>query len=149
MNLLSREKRTQIIAMLCDSNSMRALTRMADVARNTVDKLLCDLGRVSLDYQDRITVNLPCRLMQCERAPRTCACSSLAGTAVGPQRTARPAAIIRRPRSPKGPSSPRRPSSPALRHTSVLRALPGLRGPGVRSYLVKSLAFLLAVKYSS
>jgi transposase len=45
MNKLSTEERKRIIAALVEGNSMRAVARMADVSRNTINKLLCDLGR--------------------------------------------------------------------------------------------------------
>ena len=66
MNRLSREKRAQIIAMLCEGMSMRAVARVADVSRNTVDKLLQNAGSAALDYQDQMMVNLPCRRVQCD-----------------------------------------------------------------------------------
>ena len=43
---------------------MRAVARVADVSRNTVDKLLQNAGSAALDYQDQIMVNLPCRRVQ-------------------------------------------------------------------------------------
>ena len=64
MNRLPKAKRTQVLAMLCEGMSMRA--RVADVARNTVDKLLQDAGSAALDYQDQVMVNLPCRRVQCD-----------------------------------------------------------------------------------
>ena len=39
---------------------------MADVAVNTVIKLLADLGAACLDYQDAVMVNLPCQRLQCD-----------------------------------------------------------------------------------
>ena len=37
---------------------------MIGVSRNTVDKLLRDLGTVCSEYQDKVLVNLPCRRVQ-------------------------------------------------------------------------------------
>ena len=51
---------------LCEGMSMRAVARVADVSRNTVDKLLQNAGSAALDYQDQIMVNLPCRRVQCD-----------------------------------------------------------------------------------
>lgn len=45
---------------------MRAVARMADVSRNTVDKLLCDLGQACSQYQDKAFRNLPCKRVQCD-----------------------------------------------------------------------------------
>jgi transposase len=43
MNRLPIEKRTQIISMLVEGMSMRAVSRVADVSINTVTKLLEDV----------------------------------------------------------------------------------------------------------
>ena len=66
MNKLSTDKRKQIVAALVEGNSMRAVARMADVSRNTVDKLLRDLGRACSDYQDKAFRNLRCKRIQCD-----------------------------------------------------------------------------------
>lgn len=47
---------------------MRAVARVADVSRNTVDKLLQEAGAACLEYQDRVLVDLPCRRIQCDEA---------------------------------------------------------------------------------
>ena len=44
MNKLSTERICQIVAALVEGNSIRATARMADVSKNTVIKLLCELG---------------------------------------------------------------------------------------------------------
>jgi IS1 family transposase len=44
MNRLPAAKRAQILAMLCEGNSMRSTSRLADVSINTVSKLLIDFG---------------------------------------------------------------------------------------------------------
>lgn len=45
---------------------MRAVSRMIGVSRNTVDKLLVDLGGVCSVYQDSAFRNLPCKRIQCD-----------------------------------------------------------------------------------
>ena len=40
MNRLTPEKRTQILHMLCEGTSIRAITRISGVSKNTVAKLL-------------------------------------------------------------------------------------------------------------
>lgn len=45
---------------------MRAVARMADVSRNTVDKLLRDLGRACSEYQDKTFRNLQSKRIQCD-----------------------------------------------------------------------------------
>lgn len=66
MNKLSTKERGQIIHMLVEGNSLRATARMADVSRNTVDKLLSDVGAACLAYQDEHLRNLPCKRIQCD-----------------------------------------------------------------------------------
>src|SRR5205823_6110251 len=46
--------------------SIRAITRLADVSKNTVAKLLVDAGRAFRDYQDRTFRNLACERLQCD-----------------------------------------------------------------------------------
>ncbi len=66
MNKLSLKQRAQILHLLVEGNSLRATARIADVSRNTVDKLLRDVGSACLDYQDKAFVNLPCKRIQCD-----------------------------------------------------------------------------------
>ena len=47
---------------------MRAVARVADVSRNSVNSLLQDAGAACLDYQDRVLVDLPCKRVQCDEA---------------------------------------------------------------------------------
>jgi len=66
MNKLSTEERKRIVSALVEGNSMRAVSRMTGVSRNTIDKLLCDLGAACSEYQDKAFVNLPCKRIQCD-----------------------------------------------------------------------------------
>jgi IS1 family transposase len=66
MNQLTKEKRKQVIASLVEGNSIRATVRMTGAAKNTVIKLLCDLGAVCTEYQDKVFKNLPCKRLQCD-----------------------------------------------------------------------------------
>ena len=68
MNQLSLSKRSQILSMLVEGMSIRAVASVADVSRNTVDKLLQEAGAACLDYQDRALVNLPCQRIRCDQA---------------------------------------------------------------------------------
>jgi IS1 family transposase len=52
MNKLPLEKRVQILSMLCEGSSMRAISRVADVSFNTVAKLLADAGKVCAAFHD-------------------------------------------------------------------------------------------------
>jgi len=50
-NVLSEAKRVQIVSALVEGNSLRATARMAGVSRNTVNKLLLDLGAACAAHQ--------------------------------------------------------------------------------------------------
>src|SRR3954470_4957405 len=66
MNRLSTKKRAQIIGFLVEGNSIRATVRMTGAAKNTVTKLLADLGAACADYQGQALRGLPCRTLQCD-----------------------------------------------------------------------------------
>ncbi len=72
MNTLSLKQRAQILHMLVEGNSLRATARMADVSRNTVDKLLRDVGSACLDYQDQALRGLKCKRVQCDETWSFC-----------------------------------------------------------------------------
>lgn len=61
MNVLNTEKRKNVVSCLVEGNSIRATCRITGVAKNTVSKLLTDLGRVCSAYQDEVLRNLPCK----------------------------------------------------------------------------------------
>jgi IS1 family transposase len=64
MNRLPLEARAKMLHMLVEGNSLRATSRMADVAYNSVLKLVSEAGRACSDYQDRVLRNLPCKHIQ-------------------------------------------------------------------------------------
>jgi len=66
MNRLTREKQRQVVAALVEGNSIRATCRMTGVAKNTVQKLLLDLGKACAEYQDKAFKNLTCKRLQCD-----------------------------------------------------------------------------------
>jgi IS1 family transposase len=66
MNSLSTEKRAQIIGCLVEGNSIRATVRMTGAAKNTITKLLVDLGEACAAYQDQVLRDLPCTTIQCD-----------------------------------------------------------------------------------
>ncbi len=66
MNTLSREKQTQIINSLVEGNSLRATSRLCDVAFNSVLHLLPRIGSACADYQDRVLRGLKCKRIQCD-----------------------------------------------------------------------------------
>lgn len=63
-NILNTAKRAAVVAALVEGNSIRATVRMTGAAKNTVTKLLCDLGEACSRYQDEVMVNLPCKRLQ-------------------------------------------------------------------------------------
>lgn len=66
MNRLSTEKRAQIIGCLVEGNSIRATVRMTGAAKNTIVKLLADLGEACAEYQDGVFQDLPCKVVEAD-----------------------------------------------------------------------------------
>jgi IS1 family transposase len=66
MNKLDTKERARIIHLLCEGMSLRAVARLTGASRNTVDKLLGDVGSACLAYQDEHLRNLPCQRIQCD-----------------------------------------------------------------------------------
>jgi IS1 family transposase len=66
MNRLSKEKQKMVIASLVEGNSIRATVRMTGVAKNTVTKLLADIGHACSEYQHKALRNLTCETIQCD-----------------------------------------------------------------------------------
>jgi IS1 family transposase len=66
MNRLSTKKRAQIIGCLVEGNSIRATVRMTGAAKNTIVKLLADLGEACAEYQDGVFQDLPCKVLEAD-----------------------------------------------------------------------------------
>jgi IS1 family transposase len=66
MNKLSAEKRSQVISALVEGNSIRATVRMTGVSKNTVAKLLIELGAACSGYMNSALMNLTCKRIQCD-----------------------------------------------------------------------------------
>lgn len=66
MNRLPIQQRAAIIGMVAEGNSLRSVSRMADVSINTVTKLLVEAGAACSDYQDRVMRNLKLKRVQCD-----------------------------------------------------------------------------------
>lgn len=66
MNRLSSEKRAQVVAALVEVNSIRAAVRMTGVAKNTVARLLVELGAACLRYSNEALQDLTCRRIQAD-----------------------------------------------------------------------------------
>ena len=64
MNKLSREERGCILHLLCEGNSIRAVTRVTGASKKAVSKLMVDAGQAAAWYQDRVFVSLTCKRLQ-------------------------------------------------------------------------------------
>jgi IS1 family transposase len=64
MNRLDRKTRSQILHLLCEGQSLRAVTRLTGCSKNTVAKLLVEAGHACAAYQDKVLRNLPCKRVQ-------------------------------------------------------------------------------------
>lgn len=66
MNRLDAATRTQVIRCLCEGASIRSSVRITGVAKNTVVKLLVEIGSACARYQDKELRNLPCQRLQAD-----------------------------------------------------------------------------------
>jgi IS1 family transposase len=66
MNRLPIEKRTQIIGLLVEGNSLRATARLSDTSLNTVTKLLVDVGTVCRKYHEEHVKGLKSIRVECD-----------------------------------------------------------------------------------
>ena len=64
MNKLDTAKRAQVVSAIVEGCSIRSIGRMTGVSKNTIVKLLIDLGAVCSDYLDKHLVNLSCERVQ-------------------------------------------------------------------------------------
>lgn len=65
-NILSTEKRCQMVQCLVEGCSIRATARMCGVSFNTVLKFVPWIGRACSEYQDRAHRKLPCKRIQAD-----------------------------------------------------------------------------------
>jgi IS1 family transposase len=66
MNRLDKTKQAQVVSALLEGNSIRATVRMTGVAKNTIAKLLIELGAKCSEYLNTHLVNLSCKRVQCD-----------------------------------------------------------------------------------
>jgi IS1 family transposase len=66
MNKLPLEKRVQILQMLCEGSSMRAISRVAEVSINTVAKALVDAGNACAKFHDENVRGVNAKHVQCD-----------------------------------------------------------------------------------
>jgi IS1 family transposase len=64
MNRLSAERRSAVVASLVEGGSINGVVRQTGVAKNTVLKLLKEIGEACLNYQRAHMVNLNCKRIQ-------------------------------------------------------------------------------------
>ena len=72
MNKLSPQERAQVLGCLVEGNSIRATVRLTGAAKNTVTKLLVDVGKACREYQDKALRNLPCKRIQVDEVWAFC-----------------------------------------------------------------------------
>jgi IS1 family transposase len=64
MNKLTTERRTAVVRALVEGCSIRSTVRMTGVAKNTISKLLVELGVACAEYQNEVMRDLPCQRVQ-------------------------------------------------------------------------------------
>src|ERR1041385_3820417 len=64
MNRLSLEKQVLILNLLAEGNSLRTISRVSGVARNTISNLLLDAGEQAKEIMNREMVNLKVNFLQ-------------------------------------------------------------------------------------
>ncbi len=68
MKQLSTSDRAHVLQLLCEGMAIRAVCRATGVAKNTVAKLLADVGRACMAYHDEHARNLKCKTIQVDEA---------------------------------------------------------------------------------
>ena len=68
MKQLSTSDRSKILHLLCEGMAIRAVCRLTGVSKNTVAKLLADVGKVCMAYHDEHARNLTCKRVQVDEA---------------------------------------------------------------------------------
>lgn len=66
MNKLSTAKRVAVVKALVEGCSIRSTVRLTGVSKNTISKLLLELGAACTRYQDETLRNLPCKRLQAD-----------------------------------------------------------------------------------
>jgi IS1 family transposase len=64
MNKLTTEERARILHLLCEGQSIRAITRLTGASKNTVTKLLIDAGKACAAYHDAKVRNVQAKRIQ-------------------------------------------------------------------------------------
>ena len=64
MNKLPSHARAQILHLLCEGQSIRAVTRITGVSKNTVNKLLIQAGKACMAYHEANVRNVKAKRIQ-------------------------------------------------------------------------------------
>ena len=72
MNKLSTQKRMQVIAALVEGSSINSVVRMTGVTKQTILRLIADLGKACAKYQDEKLRNLSCKRIQADEVWSFC-----------------------------------------------------------------------------
>src|SRR3954453_11403353 len=67
INKLPAERRVQILGMMVEGMSIRAIARLTGASKNTIVKFLRDAGEACARYQDETLRGLTCKRIQVER----------------------------------------------------------------------------------
>lgn len=66
MNKLPLKTRAQILSLLCEGTSMRAVSRLTDTSINTVAKMLVDAGKFCAAFHDEKVRGVKAKRIQCD-----------------------------------------------------------------------------------
>ena len=83
MNQLSVEQRAAIVRGLVEGSSIRSVARMTGTSKNTVLRLLVDLGEFCSIYQDHMLRNLTCRRVEADEIWSFCGAKAKNATKAG------------------------------------------------------------------
>ena len=64
MNKLSSADRAKILHLLCEGNSIRSITRLLNVGKNTVSRLMIDAGKACAAFHDEHVRELKSKRIQ-------------------------------------------------------------------------------------
>jgi IS1 family transposase len=72
MNRLSLKERAQILTLLVECNSIRGTSRITGHSKNTITKLLVEVGTACLKYHNKHVRRLPCRRIEVDEIWTLC-----------------------------------------------------------------------------
>src|SRR5690242_15723969 len=72
MNKLTNQKRVQVVTALVEGMSVNGVARMTGVTKQTILRLIADLGTACAKYQDEKLRNLPCKRVQADEVWSFC-----------------------------------------------------------------------------